>query len=125
MECILHSYPDVARRLGCPAIHMPFKAYRRQWKELQDFSLRGTSVHSEEEAVWAQAHGVSYVTAGHIYLTDCKKGLPARGVDFLTAVCEAVSIPVYAIGGITPERLDEVKRTGAGGACMMSEYMKI
>ncbi|MGI6007732.1 MAG: thiamine phosphate synthase [Ruminococcus sp.] len=124
MDCVLHSYPDAARRLNCPAIHMPLRLYRSQWKQLQDFSVRGTSVHSVEEAIWAQEHGATYVTAGHIYLTDCKKGLPARGLDFLKEVCEAVSVPVYAIGGISEERLEEVKGAGAAGACMMSGYMK-
>lgn len=90
-----------------------------------DFRVRGTSVHSAEDALWAQEHGATYVTAGHIYPTDCKRGLAARGTQFLERVCRVVSIPVYAIGGITPQRMDEVKKAGAAGACMMSEYMKI
>ena len=40
------------------------------------------------------------MTAGHIYATDCKQGLPPRGLDFLEEVCRAVDIPVWAIGGI-------------------------
>lgn len=125
MECVLHSYPGAARRLGCPAIHMPFAYFREQWESLLDFRVRGTSVHSAEDALWAQEHGATYVTAGHIYPTDCKRGLAARGTQFLERVCRVVSIPVYAIGGISPQRMDEVKKAGAAGACMMSEYMKI
>ena len=79
MECVLHSYPGAARRLGCPAIHMPFACFREQWESLLDFRVRGTSVHSAEDALWAQEHGATYVTAGHIYPTDCKRGLAARG----------------------------------------------
>ncbi len=44
--------------------------------------------------------GASYLTAGHIYATDCKRGLPPRGLGFLKEVCREVSIPVYGIGGI-------------------------
>ena len=40
------------------------------------------------------------MTAGHVYVTDCKKGLPPRGLEFLKEVCTKVTIPVYAIGGI-------------------------
>ena len=58
----------------------------------------------------AQEHGATYVTAGHIYPTDCKRGLAARGTQFLERVCRVVSIPVYAIGGISPQRMDEVKK---------------
>lgn len=125
MECVLHSYPGAARRLGCSAIHMPYAYFQERWESLLDFRVRGTSVHSVEDALWAQEHGATYVTAGHIYPTDCKRGLAARGTQFLEEVCRAVSIPVYAIGGISPRRMDEVKKAGAAGACMMSEYMKM
>ena len=60
-----------------------------------DFNLIGVSVHSVEEAIFAEKMGAGYVTAGHIFLTDCKKGLAARGLPFLKNVCESVGIPVY------------------------------
>ena len=40
------------------------------------------------------------MTAGHIYVTDCMKGLAPRGLGFLKDVCSTVNVPVYAIGGI-------------------------
>ena len=40
----------------------------------------------------AERLGATYVTAGHIFTTDCKKGLPPRGLDFLKNVCDAVTI---------------------------------
>ena len=82
------------------------------------------------------------MTAGHIFATDCKKGLPPRGLDFLKNVCDAVEIPVYAIGGINiassddstaynamPDisvpRLAEVMECGAAGGCIMSGMMRV
>ena len=50
--------------------------------------------------------------------------MPGRGVEFLRNICEAVSIPVYAIGGINPENLCEVKKAGAAGGCIMSGVMQ-
>ena len=44
----------------------------------------------------AERLGATYVTAGHIFTTDCKKGLPPRGLDFLKNVCDAVTIPKTA-----------------------------
>lgn len=87
----------------------------------------GCSIHSVEEAVEAQKLGASYITAGHIYATDCKKGLAPRGLEFLKEVCESVTIPVYAIGGIDVEgtRRDEVKMCGAAGSCIMSGMMRL
>ena len=66
----------------------------------QFFKVIGTSVHSVEDAIKAEQLGATYMTAGHIFATDCKKGLPPRGLDFLKNVCDTVQIPVYAIGGI-------------------------
>ena len=82
---------------------------------------------SVEEAKEAQKLGATYLTAGHIYTTDCKKGLPPRGLDFLREICNAVTIPVYAIGGIHAGtgQIREVMECGASGACIMSEMMKI
>ena len=67
--------------------------------------------------------GCSYITAGHIFATDCKRGLPGRGPEFLAEVCRTVDIPVYGIGGISPENIREVRAAGAAGACLMSSLM--
>lgn len=87
----------------------------------------GCSIHSVEEAVEARNMGSSYITAGHVYVTDCKKGLAPRGLDFLKNVCDSVDIPVYAIGGINIDggRREEVKKYGAAGSCIMSGMMKV
>ena len=75
------------------------------------------------EALEAQALGATYLTAGHIFLTTCKPGLPGRGLDFLREVTQAVSLPGYAIGGITADRVPELQAAGAAGACLRSSLM--
>lgn len=127
VPCILHSFPEAARRLGCSRIHLPLPLLREFSSDLGDFTLVGASVHSAAEAEEAEKLGADYLTAGHIYATDCKKGLPPRGLPFLREVCGRVSIPVYAIGGIhlKPEQLAEVTQNGAAGACIMSEMMRL
>ena len=69
-------------------------------KRQKNLQRLGISIHSVEEAKEAEQLGASYLTAGHIYATDCKRGLPPRGLGFLKEVCREVSIPVYGIGGI-------------------------
>lgn len=127
LRCILHTYVETARRLRVDGIHLPFSLWRKHLEELSDFSFLGVSVHSVEEARFAQEHGVSYLTAGHIFATDCKKGAPPRDLDFLKEVCESVYVPVYAIGGITPQRIPEIVQgcPSIAGVCMMSYYMKL
>lgn len=121
----LHFYVEVAKRLGVPNIHVPFFIFRNMSNEEKGFFHQiGVSVHSVEEAEEAEKLGASRLTAGHIFETSCKPGLPARGVDFLRDVCRNVSIPVYAIGGIDKKNAVECIMAGAKGICMMSAFMK-
>lgn len=125
VRCILHSFAETAAELGAAAIHLPLPVLRETEDALlRRFAAVGVSVHAPEEAAEAQARGASYVTAGHIYATDCKKGLAGRGTGFLREVCERVQIPVFAIGGITPENAGDVMAAGARGICLMSSLMQ-
>ena len=73
---ILHSFPDAAMHLGCTAIHMPLHRFTKMPEEQkQKFLVRGVSVHSVEDARLAEQCGATYLTAGHVFVTDCKKGL--------------------------------------------------
>ena len=124
---MLHTYLETARKVQHPYIHLSLFLLKENSEKLSDFLAVGCSIHSVEEAKEAQKLGATYLTAGHIYTTDCKKGLPPRGLDFLREVCNAVTIPVYAIGGIHAGtgQIREVMECGASGACIMSEMMKI
>ncbi len=125
LPCILHGFPEAAKKLGYPAIHLPLPLLRGlSAKERSFFKELGASCHSLEEAGEAESLGCTYITAGHIFDTDCKKGLPGRGLAFLENVCRSVAIPVYAIGGIGQANINAVRRTGAAGACSMSGFMK-
>lgn len=123
---VAHTYVDAALSAGVNAIHLPMPALRSTPQDqLTKFTTVGASAHSVEEAVEAQKLGASYVTASHVFQTDCKKDLPPRGLQFLSGVCGAVSIPVYALGGIHPENAAACISAGAAGVCMMSEFMKL
>lgn len=166
VQCMLHSFINVAMELNHPYIHLPLASLEQLACNTRDhtgiwqttdistnctrfnsdyqhfFNVIGTSVHSVEDAIKAEQLGATYMTAGHIFATDCKKGLPPRGLDFLKNVCDAVGIPVYAIGGINiassddstdsdamPDlnvpRLSEVMECGAAGGCIMSGMMRV
>lgn len=114
---------EAASKLGVTRIHLSMDDLRRNRDRLTGFSQVGASVHSAAEALEARELGASYLVAGHIYSTDCKKGVPPRGLEFLREVCSSVDIPVFAIGGITSGRIGEVMSAGASGACIMSEAM--
>jgi thiamine-phosphate diphosphorylase len=113
----------VAAKLKLPNIHLSMALLRKYKHELLPFIQIGASVHSSLEAKEAQELGASYLIAGHIFSTDCKKGIPPRGLPFLKEICYSVTIPVFAIGGITKNKVMEVANTGAKGICIMSEGM--
>lgn len=122
----LHFYVDVAKVLGVTNIHVPFWILQKMTKDEKSFFQQiGVSIHSVEEAKEAQKLGASRLIAGHIFETSCKPGLSPRGLDFLYNVCQNVTIPVYAIGGITHKNAKECMQAGAKGVCMMSAFMKI
>ncbi|WP_458396868.1 thiamine phosphate synthase [Anaerotignum sp.] len=125
VPCILHSFVDAAMELGAENIHLPLHILREMDEKTKEaFKIIGASCHSVEEAQEAERLGCTYITAGHVFVTDCKKGLAPRGLEFLRKVCESVSVPVYAIGGISNANIDLVRKASAAGACVMSGLMR-
>lgn len=121
-----HTYREAAVKTEAAGLHLSLPVLRSTGgaEDLEKTAV-GCSVHSVQEAEDAAALGADYLIAGHIYTTECKKDLPPRGVKFLREVCQAVSLPVYAIGGI---RLDQIQiektlAAGARGVCIMSGAM--
>mgnify|MGYP000697254724 FL=1 len=124
-RCILHTYYKAAKELGCKEIHLPLPLLQKMREEgaKQWFTTVGTSVHSLKQANLAMHLQADYMTAGHIFETDCKKGLPGRGLSFLSkVVCES-EVPVYGIGGISADNAGQIMETGAAGVCIMSGFM--
>lgn len=108
-------------------LHLPLyklKEYREQHVKTDKHIYIGASCHSVGDAQLAEKLGCSYITFGHVFETDCKKGLAPRGLSLLNDVVRSVSIPVYAIGGITRKNYHQVIQAGAAGACIMSGFMQ-
>ena len=75
---------------------------------LTEDTLIGYSAHELGEAVAAQRNGADYVFFSPIFPTRSKRGHPGAGIKSLKSCCNAVEIPVYALGGITPVRVGEM-----------------
>ncbi len=142
VPCLAHNYPNIAKKYEGTGLHLPLHVLREWGQALQKSSLQaqgqtsqdsslqvwgqvqlGASCHSVEDAIEAEKLGCTYIIAGHIFETDCKKGLAGRGLEFLKAVVNSVSIPVYAIGGINAENMQSVLECGVKGVCIMSGLM--
>jgi thiamine-phosphate diphosphorylase len=121
--CVLHSFTNAAIRLGHPYIHLTMHDLNALDDNARSFfKMIGVSTHSVDEAKEAERLRASYITASHIFPTDCKAGLAPRGLEFLKEVCASVSIPVYALGGVKPSNAEQCIECGASGVCMMSYY---
>lgn len=116
VPCIWHTYFNEETEF----LHLPLGLWQQY--SLPPLQALGVSCHSLAEAMRA-AGRCNYLTAGHIFATDCKQGLPGKGLDWLRLICNAVDVPVYAIGGITAANIKQVKAAGAGGVCLMSSFM--
>ena len=88
---ILHRCPEVVHHLGYDKLHLPLEMLKTIGRP-EGLTLLGTSIHSVEDAKEAERLGADYVFAGNIFETDCKKGLPGRGLEFLENVCKEVDM---------------------------------
>jgi thiamine-phosphate pyrophosphorylase len=82
--------------------------------------LLGISAASVEEARAGEALGAGYIGAGPVWESPSKPDAdPPTGLDGLAAICEAVSIPVVAIGGIDVSNAANCIRAGAAGVAVV------
>ena len=91
---------------------------------IKKYKRIGVSIHSLNEAKEVESLGASYVVAGHIFETDCKKSLEPRGLKFIEDLSSTLTIPIFAIGGIDEKNSLSVINSGAVSICMMSTLMK-
>ena len=82
--------------------------------------LLGISASSVEQAVAGEQLGASYIGAGPVWATPSKPDAdPPLGLGGLAMICDAVSIPVVAIGGIDPSNAEDCIRAGATGIAVI------
>lgn len=120
-KIIINDRVDIAYVKRCIGVQLashslPITSVKRLFRSLQI----GCSIHSKEEAIKKEKEGADYLIFGHVFTTDSKKDLSPRGLKELKEIIQAVNIPVIAIGGIKPNNVREVLRTGAQGIAVLS-----
>ena len=114
---------DVARALRPQGVHLaqgdlPLEAVRRvlgqEWS-----GWVGRSIHSEEEARAAHEEGADYLMVGNVYRTESHPERPARGLE-LVRRSAARGLPIIAVGGVTAERIPELRAAGAWGVAVIA-----
>ena len=131
INLILHQNYDLNLddKYNIEGIHLSysiFKSLNQNIKAelIKKYKRIGVSIHSLDEAKEVENLGANYVVAGHIFETDCKKGLKPRGLKFVEDLSSTLTIPIFAIGGIDEKNSLSVINSGAFSVCMMSTLMK-
>ena len=131
INLILHQNYDLNLddKYNIDGIHLSYNIFKSlneniKAELIKKYKRIGVSIHSLNEAKEVESLGASYVVAGHIFETDCKKGLEPRGLKFIEDLSSALTIPIFAIGGIDEKNSLSVINNGAFSVCMMSTLMK-
>lgn len=113
---------DVAHAVDADGVHLPQNDLPAPVaRELLAERLLGVSCHSNDEAARAVRGGADYITFGPVFDTPSKRVYgPPVGLEALTAVAAACSVPVLALGGITKDRAAVVQDAGAYGIACIS-----
>jgi thiamine-phosphate pyrophosphorylase len=123
---IVNDRVDVAVAVGAGGVQRTHASLSvAELRVVADTRVRvGASVHALAEAREAAAQGADWIVFGPVYDTPSKRqyGAP-QGLAELERVAAAVPIPVIAIGGITPDRVHEVRRAGAHGVAVISAIL--
>lgn len=125
-ELFINDRVDIALAVNADGVHlgsssMPVRAAR---KAAGENLLIGVSTHSLEEAKRAEHDRADFVSMGPIYETPSKTqyGMPL-GPGILKKAKKEISIPIFAIGGIKLNRVDEVLKSGAYGIALISAIL--
>jgi len=120
---IINDRVDIALAVDADGVHLgqddvPLLVAR---KLLGQGKTIGLTVHSVEEALWAESLGANYLGVSPIFSTQTKRDAgPPAGIELVRQIKSAVKLPVVAIGGITLANAPEVVLAGSDCVCAIS-----
>lgn len=110
---LINGRAEIARQIGA-GVHWPENAELRF-----EGGVNGVSTHSLESARRAAEQGADYLIFGSVFETRTHPGEAPAGLEKLRAVCAAVDIPVFAIGGVTAQNAAACLAAGAHGIAVI------
>jgi thiamine-phosphate pyrophosphorylase len=125
LPLILNDYPDLVAPSGAAGCHLGqddlgIPEARRM---LGSSVLLGLSTHSPCQALAGQAVGADYLGFGPLYATGTKPDYRPIGPEKIREIAGKVSLPVFCIGGLNPDRVTEAVRHGAQRVCVVSHLL--
>ena len=119
---VINDNVDIALKVDADGVHVGQSDMEagKVREKLGPDKIIGVSCKNVEQALLAKKHGADYLGVGAMYPTGTKKDATAVTPEALSAICQAVDIPVVAIGGINKDRLEPLKGTGVDGVAVVS-----
>lgn len=119
---IINDNVDVALKSGADGVHVgsedqPVAEIRRRVG--RDF-LIGATAKTVEQAKLAEQSGADYLGVGAVFPSPTKQNAIRITPEQLKEICNAVSIPAVAIGGITEDNLPQLAGSGVAGCAVVS-----
>jgi thiamine-phosphate pyrophosphorylase len=130
---IINDFPQLVPSVGAQGAHVgqdDFSVADARWRAGRSLAgevpppIIGKSTHSFDQAVAAEKEGADYIGFGPLFATPTKPGRPAIGLDDIARVHAAVRIPIFCIGGIKLENLDNVIAAGARRVVIVSGLLQ-
>lgn len=113
---VVNDRVDVACAAGVGAVQLTSRSMTiADARRLAPGMRIGASVHSADEAVNAERVGAEWYVIGPAFETETHPGRSAGGANLIAAASSRTRIPAIAIGGITPERVLQMRNAGAHG----------
>lgn len=119
---VINDNVEIAAEIGADGVHVgqsDMEAGDVRAKLGPD-KIIGVSAQTVEHALLAEKHGADYLGVGAVFATGSKDDAKEVEHETLKAICEAVKIPVIAIGGITKENVRELAGSGICGIAVIS-----
>ena len=119
---VVNDNVEIARKIGADGVHVGQSDMEAGDVRalLGPDKILGVSAQTVEQAVLAEKRGADYLGVGAVFPTGSKDDAVEVDKETLKAICEAVSIPVIAIGGISYQNVNELAGSGICGIAVIS-----
>jgi thiamine-phosphate pyrophosphorylase len=114
---------EAATAIGAAGVHWGQEDWPIVKQRPAGVRLLGISTHSLAQAEKAKRDGADYIGVGPVYATSTKAGVMPVGLELVQTVASRVSVPFFAIGGITLQNIDEVLDAGATRVAVVSAIL--
>lgn len=120
---IINDDVNLAAKIHADGVHLGQKDcdVKTARKILGERAIIGVSARTVRDALLAQENGADYLGSGAVFGTATKEDASFLGVDCFSKICEAVQIPVVAIGGISLQSIPQLKESGVSGVAVVSQ----